>query len=208
MIEKGKKSLRKWGKNVGDFQNFVGVFSENDGLFQNFVGDFPKNVGDFSANVGVFGAWCRRKPSKGGAAVGKSVERCAPVWCSFYSSGAAFTPIWCSFHTHLVQLSRPSGAIFAHLVQSFRPSGATFAPIWCSLPPIWCNLRPKEGSINKPSALGLVGKICIFAATSCRCGAHTIALSRVPRKALLTLRGLYPSCDYRLALTTSIYTLP
>jgi hypothetical protein len=42
---KGEKSLRKWGKNVGDFQNFVGVFSENDGLFQNFVGDFPKNDG-------------------------------------------------------------------------------------------------------------------------------------------------------------------
>ena len=102
-----------------------------------------------------------------------------------------------------------------HLMQSSHPSGAAVTPIWCNLhvhlvqpSPIWGNLRPKEGCINKPSALGLVGKICIFAATSCRCGAHTIALSRVPRKALLTLRGLYPSCDHRLALTTSIYTLP
>ena len=176
---KGEKSLRKWGKNVGDFQNFVGVFSENVGLFQNFVGDFLKNVGDFSANVGVFGAWCRRKLSTGGAAVGISVERRAHL--------VQLLLIWCSLHAHLVQPSRPSGTTFA---------------------PIWCNLRPKEGCINKPSALGLVGKICIFAATSCRCGAHRIALSRVPRKALLTLRGLYPSCDYRWALTTSIYTLP
>jgi hypothetical protein len=50
---KGEKSLRKWGKNVGDFQNFVGVFSENDGLFQNFVGDFSANVGDFPKNDGL-----------------------------------------------------------------------------------------------------------------------------------------------------------
>ena len=187
MAAKGEKSLRKWGKNVGDFQNFVGVFSENVGLFQNFVGDFPKNVGDFSANVGVFGAWCRRKPSKGGAAVGISVERRDTSDADFRSSNATFTSIWCNLSAHLVQLSRPSGATFAL---------------------IWGNLRPKEGCINKPSALGLVGKICIFAATSYRCGAHRIALSRVPRKVLLTLRGLYPSCDYRLALTTSIYTLP
>ena len=87
--------------------------------------------------------------------------------------------------------SRPSGAIFhTHLVQLSRSSGATFTPIWC-------NLRPKEGRINKPSALGLVGKICIFAATSYRCGAHRIVPIRVPRKVLLTLRGLYSSCDYR-----------
>lgn len=109
-----------------------------------------------------------------------------PSGADFRSSNATFTSIWCNLSAHLVQPS----------------------PIWCSLPPIWCSLRPKEGCINKPSALGLVGKICIFAATSCRCGAHRIALSRVPRKALLTLRGLYPSCDYRWALTTSIYTLP
>lgn len=181
MAAKGEKSLRKWGKNVGDFQNFVG--------------DFPKNVGDFSANVGVFGAWCRRKLSTGGAAVRKSVERCASVWCCFHAhlvqpscpSGATFTLIWCNLSAHLVLLSCPSGATFA---------------------PIWCNLRPKEGRINKPSALGLVGKICIFAATSYRCGAHTIVLSRVPRKVLLTLRGSYSSCDYRWAATTSIYTLP
>lgn len=186
MAAKGEKSLRKWGKNVGDFQKFVGVFSENVGLFQNFVGDFPKNVGDFSANVGVFG----RDGGENSPQVGQRWEY------------------------------RWKGA--THLMQPSRPSGATFAPIWCNLSahlvqpsahlgqpsPIWGNLRPKEGSINKPSALGLVGKICIFAATSYRCGAHTIVPTRVPRKALLTLRGLYPSCDYRLALTTSIYTLP
>ena len=74
--------------------------------------------------------------------------------------------------------------------------------------PIWCSLRPKEGRINKPSALGLVGKICIFAATSYRCGAHTIALSRVPRKVLLTRCSLCPPLIHRWALTTSIYPLP
>ena len=130
-------------------------------------------------------------------------------WGSGGKIGGKARHIWCNLRAHLVQPSRPSGAAFtpiwcschAHLVQSSRPSGATFALIWGSL-------HPKEGSINKPSALGLVGKICIFAATSYRCGAHTIVLSRVPRKVLLTLRGLYSSCDYRLALTTSIYTLP
>ena len=165
MAAKGEKSLRKWGKNVGDFQNFVGVFSENDGLFQNFVGDFPKNVGDFSANVGVFG----RDGGENSPQVGQR-------WENRWKDAP-----------HLMLLS--------------RPSGATFTPIWCSL-------RPKEGRINKPSALGLVGKICIFAATSYRCGAHTIALSRVPRKVLLTRCSLCPPLIHRWALTTSIYPLP
>ena len=187
MAAKGEKSLRKWGKNVGDFQNFVGVFSENVGLFQNFVGDFPKNVGDFSANVGVFG----RDGGENSPQVGQRWEnrwKDAPhLMLLSRPSGATFTPIWCCFHAHLVQPSHPSGAAFT---------------------PIWCNLRPKEGRINKPSALGLVGKICIFAATSYRCGAHTIALSRVPRKALLTRCSLCPPLIHRWASTTSIYTLP
>lgn len=88
------------------------------------------------------------------------------------------------------------------------PSGVAFTPVWCSLPPIWCSLHPKEGSINKPSALGLVGKICIFAATSYRCGAHRIVLSRVPRKALPTRCSLCPLPDHRWAATASILILP
>ena len=118
---------------------------------------------------------------------GVMAEKTLHRWGSGGKIGGKVRPIWCSFHTHLVQPSHPSDAAFAS---------------------IWCNLHPKEGRINKPSALGLVGKICIFAATSSRCGAHRIVPSRVPRKALSTRRSLCPLPDHRWAATTSILILP
>ena len=143
------------------------------------VGDFLKNVGDFPKNVGDF------LKNVGDFSANVRVlrrdggENSPQVGQRWENRWKGVPP--------LVQPSHPSGAIF---------------------PPLWCSLRPKEGSINKPSALGLVGKICIFAATSCRCGAHTIVPSRVPRKALSTRCSLCPLPDHRWAATTSILILP
>ena len=162
---KGEKSLRKRGKNVGDFLKNVG--------------DFPKNVGDFPKNVRVL----RRDGGENSPQVGQQWEN---RWKGV---------------PHLAQPSRPSGV-------AFTPVWCNLTPIWCNLTPIWCSLHPKEGSINKPSALGLVGKICIFAATSSRCGAHRIVPSRVPRKVLPTRCSLCPLPDHRWAATTSILILP
>ena len=150
------------------------------------VGDFPKNVGDFLKNVGDFlknvGDFLKN--------VGDFSANVRVLWCDVGENPPQVGQRW---------ENRWKGA--PHLVQPSRPSGATFTSIWCSL----C---PKEGSINKPSALGLVGKICIFAATSYRCGAHRIVPSRVPRKALPTRRSLCPLPDHRWAATTSILILP
>ena len=148
---KGEKSLRKRGKNVGDFLKNVGDFLKN-------VGDFPKNVGDFLENVGGFSANVR-------------------------------------------VLGRDGG-------ENSPQEGQRGGNRWKGVPPLVQPSRPKEGSINKPSVLGLVGKICIFAATSYRCGAHRIFPSRVPRKALPTRCSLCPLPDHRWAATTSILILP
>ena len=170
----------KGGKSLCKWGKNVGDFLKN-------VGDFPKNVGDFSANVRVLG----RDGGENSPQVGQRWENrwkgVPPLVQPSPPSGATFAPVWCSF--------------YSHLMQPLSPSGATFAPVWCSL-------HPKEGSINKPSALGLVGKICIFAATSCRCGAHTIVPSRVPRKALSTRCSLCPLPNHRWVATTSILILP
>ena len=154
-------------------------WGKNVGDFLKNVGDFLKNVGDFPKNVGDFSANVRVLGRDGG-------ENSPQVGQRWENQRKGVL--------HLVQLLLTSGA-------PSPPSGATFAPIWC-------NLHPMEGRINKPSALGLVGKICIFAATSFRCGAHRIVPSRVPRKALPTRCSLCPLPDYRWAATTSILILP
>ena len=153
-------------------------WGKNVGDFLKNVGDFLKNVGDFPKNVGDFSANVRVLRRDGGENSPQVGQRWENRW-------KGVPP----------------------LVQPSHPSGAIFPPLWCSLPPIWCSLHPKEGRINKPSALGLVGKICIFAATSYRCGAHRIVPSRVPRKALPTRRSLCPLPDHRWAATTSILIL-
>ena len=187
MAAKGGKSLRKRGKNVGDFL---------------------KNVGDFSANVRVLG----RDGGENSPQVGQRWENrwkgVPPLVQPSPPSGATFAPVWCSFYSHLMQPLSPSGAPSPPSGAAFRPSGATSPPSGAAFAPVWCSLHPKEGRINKTSALGLVGKICIFAATSYRCGAHRIVPSRVPRKALSTRRSLCPLPDHRWAATTSILILP